>query len=140
TEDGVRTFRTIDDPKPSDIDVFASMTLGTQASTPVQQAAAFATFATGGTYCEPIALLSVTKASGEELEVPPQRCEKTIETDVANTVAWAMQKVFTGKPWGTAYPVKGLADGRPVAGKTGTTQSASQSWFTGYTPNLATSV
>jgi membrane peptidoglycan carboxypeptidase len=34
----------------------------------------------------------------------------------------------------------GLADGRPVAGKTGTTNDAMQSWFTGYTPNLSTSV
>ncbi|GAA1859205.1 transglycosylase domain-containing protein [Myceligenerans crystallogenes] len=136
----VPSFRTIDTPKPSDIDVVASMTLGIQSSTPVNQAAAFATFATGGTYCKPVAILKVTQASGKEMDVPGAECKKTIETDVANTVAWAMQKVFTGQPWGTAYPIKGLADGRQVAGKTGTTQSASQSWFTGYTPNLSTSV
>jgi membrane peptidoglycan carboxypeptidase len=50
-----------------------------------------------------------------------------------------MTKVFGSR--GTAWKLGGgLSDGRDVAGKTGTTNDAYQSWFTGYTPNLSTSV
>jgi membrane peptidoglycan carboxypeptidase len=131
--------RTIDVPKKSDIDVFAPMVLGTQSTTPVYQAAAYATFASGGTYCKPIAILEVQERNGEKLEVPGKDCKQTLEPEVANTVAYAMTKVFDST--GTAWKLDGgLSDGRAVAGKTGTTNGAYQSWFTGYTPNLSTSV
>jgi membrane peptidoglycan carboxypeptidase len=131
--------RLIDVPKKTDIDVFAPMTLGTQSTTPVYMAASYATFASGGTYCEPIAILEVHERDGKKMKVPGSACKQTIEPNVANTVAFAMSKVFGST--GTAWKLGGgLSDGRPVAGKTGTTNGAYQSWFTGYTPNLSTSV
>jgi membrane peptidoglycan carboxypeptidase len=135
-------FRTIDNPQQRDIDVVASMTLGTQASTPINQASAYATFASGGTYCDPVAIIEVKDHKGKKMKVPSANCRQTLESNVANTVAFAMAKVFqTGSDYGTAWSISpGLEDGRPVAGKTGTTNDASQSWFTGYTPNLSTSV
>ena len=33
-----------------------------------------------------------------------------------------------------------LSDGRPVAGKTGTTENYGDAWFVGYTPQLVTAV
>ncbi len=141
TYEGESKFRTIDNPQQRDIDVFASMTLGTQASTPLNQAAAFATFASSGTYCEPIAILEVKDHDGKKMKVPSANCKQTLEPNVANTMAYALTKVFSTSPWGTAWTIApGLADGRPVAGKTGTTNGATQSWFTGFTPNLSTSV
>ena len=142
TYEGTPTFRTIDNPQQKDIDVFAAMTLGTQASTPVNQAAAYATFASGGTYCDPVAILEVRDHDGKKMKVPSADCKQTLEPEVANTVAYAMTHVFkTGSSFGTAWSLSpGLEDGRPVAGKTGTTNEAMQSWFTGYTPNLSTSV
>lgn len=133
------TSRLVDVPKKTDIDIFAPMTLGTQSTTPVYMAASYATFASGGTYCEPIAILEVHERDGEKMKVPGKSCKQTIEPNVANTVAFAMTKVFGST--GTAWKLEGgLDDGRPVAGKTGTTNGAYQSWFTGYTPNLSTSV
>ena len=38
--------------------------------------------------------------------------------------------------WSTADSVRGTV-GRPVAGKTGTTDSTRSAWFVGYTPELA---
>ncbi|GAB3174871.1 transglycosylase domain-containing protein [Myceligenerans halotolerans] len=126
---------------PVDIFVNPAMTLGTQETTPLYQAAAYSTFAASGTYCKPIALLSVKTRGGEELDVPKAGCKQSLEPNVANTVAHAMTQVFDGKPWGTGFWVKDrFAATRPVAGKTGTTQKGFQSWFTGYTPNLSTSV
>jgi membrane peptidoglycan carboxypeptidase len=131
--------RLIDVPKETDIDVFAPMVLGTQSTTPVYQAASYATFASGGTYCAPIAILEVRERDGAKMKVPGSDCKQTLEPAVANTVAFAMTKVFGST--GTAWKLGGgLSDGRPVAGKTGTTNDAYQSWFTGYTPNLSTSV
>ncbi|MFD2793663.1 transglycosylase domain-containing protein [Promicromonospora vindobonensis] len=141
TREGAGTFRTIDTPEKADIDVLASMTLGTQASTPINQASAFATFAAGGTYCDPVAIIAVKDTDGKKMKVPGANCKQTLEPEVANTVAYAMTQVFKTSPWGTAWKLSpGLSDGRPVAGKTGTTNDAMQSWFTGYTPELSTSV
>ena len=33
-----------------------------------------------------------------------------------------------------------LADGRPAAGKTGTTENYGDAWFVGFTPHLVTAV
>ncbi|RPF19731.1 transglycosylase domain-containing protein [Myceligenerans xiligouense] len=124
-----------------DIEVVPAMVLGTQPTTPLGMATAYATFASGGTYCKPIAISSVETRGGAEMNVPKAGCKQTLEPNVANTVAYAMTKVFEGKPWGTGYWVKDRFPAtRPVAGKTGTTNNGYHSWFTGYTPNLSTSV
>ncbi|MFE5310785.1 transglycosylase domain-containing protein [Isoptericola sp. NPDC056605] len=131
--------RVVTDPKESDIDIQAPMIIGTQESTPLYQAAAYATLASGGTYCSPIAITSITGPGGKDYDVPDAKCKKdALPENVANTVVFAMEKVFSGT--GTARQLGGLADGRPVAGKTGTSQLSAQTWFTGFTPNLSTSV
>ncbi|MCZ2263316.1 transglycosylase domain-containing protein [Isoptericola sp. QY 916] len=125
-------------PEEKDIDIQAPMIIGTQESTPLYQAAAYATLASGGTYCSPVAITAITGPGGKEYDVPDAKCDKdALPSNVANTVVYAMEKVFTD---GTARRLGGLADGRPVAGKTGTSQLSAQTWFTGFTPNLSTSV
>jgi len=126
-------------PEKEDIDIFAPMIIGTQESTPLYMAAMYATLASGGTYCSPVAITSVSGPGGKEYDVPDANCDKNaLPENVANTVVYAMEKVFSGT--GTARKLGGLADGRPVAGKTGTSQLSAQTWFTGFTPNLSTSV
>ncbi|MEG3614634.1 transglycosylase domain-containing protein [Isoptericola haloaureus] len=124
--------------KQSDINIFAPMLLGTQESSPLNMAAMYATIASGGTYCSPVAITEVTGPRGEEYEVPQADCDKNaLPSNVAATMAHAMENVFTR---GTAYYVGGLDDGRPVAGKTGTSQKSAQTWFSGFVPQLATTV
>ncbi|MGE9350673.1 transglycosylase domain-containing protein [Isoptericola variabilis] len=131
--------KTITAPEKKDIDITAPMIIGTQESTPLYMAAMYATLASGGTYCSPIAITSVTGPGGKEYDVPDAKCDKNaLPENVANTVVYAMEKVFSGT--GTARELGGLSDGRPVAGKTGTSQLSAQTWFTGFTPNLSTSV
>lgn len=126
-------------PEKEDIDIFAPMIIGTQESTPLYQAAAYATLASGGTYCSPVAITSVEGPGGKDYDVPDAKCDKNaLPENIANTVVYAMEQVFKGT--GTARALGGLADGRPVAGKTGTSQLSAQTWFTGFTPNLSTSV
>lgn len=139
TNSGVQK-ETIYNPTKKDIDIQAPMIIGTQESTPLYQAAAYATLASGGTYCSPVAITGVTGPGGEKFDVPKAKCDKNaLPEKVANTVVYAMEQVFG--PGGTAWRLDGgLSDGRPVAGKTGTTQLSAQTWFTGFTPNLSTSV
>ncbi len=125
-------------PEKKDIDVTAPMVIGTQETSPLTMASVYATLASGGTYCDPIAITKVTGPDGTEYEVPQASCNPdALPENIANTVIYAMERVFTD---GTARRLGGLADGRPVAGKTGTSQLAAQTWFTGFTPNLSTSV
>ncbi|KRB72490.1 hypothetical protein ASE03_23585 [Kitasatospora sp. Root187] len=56
--------------------------------------------------------------------------------DVLNTV---LLGVTENGGVGTGHNL-GLDGGRQIAGKTGTTDQKKAAWFTGYTPNLATSV
>ena len=121
-----------------DILVTPAMSLGTQTTSPLSLASAYATLAANGTYCSPVAITSVMAADGTELRVPEANCKQNaLEPNVAATVTYALSQVF--KQGGTAarFP---LAGGRPAAGKTGTNQGAAQTWFAGYTPQLATVV
>lgn len=118
-----------------DLAVVPSMVLGSNETSPLTMAAAYATFASGGTYCEPIAITRVTNPAGEELPVPQANCRPALDGRVASTVTYALTKVMTeGSGKDAQLP------GRPSAGKTGTTNENWQTWFVGYTPQLATAV
>jgi membrane peptidoglycan carboxypeptidase len=113
------------------------MVLGTQESSPLSMANAYATFAAGGTYCEPIAITKITDANGKELPVPDAQCRQTIDSATVNGVNYALSRVIA--PGGGA-PQAALAGGRPAAGKTGTTNNNTDAWFVGYTPHISTAI
>ncbi|MER6996609.1 transglycosylase domain-containing protein [Streptomyces sp. NPDC000410] len=112
-----------------------SITLGGQESTPLDMAAAYATFANRGTYCTPIAIESVTTANGERLKVPRSSCTRAMSERTADTINQMLKGVVED---GTGTQA-GLTD-RDNAGKTGTTDERVDAWFVGYTPNLSTAV
>ncbi len=114
-----------------------SMVLGANEIAPLTMAASFATFASGGTYCEPIAITSVIDHEGEELPVPEGSCEQVLDADVVNGLNHALQEVVSN-PRGTG--ANAALSGRPVAGKTGTSNDNTAAWFVGYVPQLATAV
>ena len=108
--------------------------IGSNEVAPLTMAAAFATFAESGTYCKPIAILKVTDATGAELPVPQAECAPVLDPEIANAVTYAMTQVVER---GTASR---LTFDRPAAGKTGTTNNSVETWFVGFTPQLATAV
>ncbi|WP_298806401.1 transglycosylase domain-containing protein [uncultured Pseudokineococcus sp.] len=114
--------------------------LGSDPVAPLTMAAAYATFASGGTYCPPRPIESVVDRDGQPIQPTVESCTQPLASDdhtseqIANTVTYALENVFTR---GTAERV-GRPDGRPAAGKTGTTNKMVQTWFSGYTPQLAT--
>lgn len=110
-----------------------NMILGTAEIAPLSMASAYATLANRGVHCEPIILERVTTQNGDELAIPDANCTRVLDEEVADGVSYILQSVMTN---GTGRPAR-IADGRPQAGKTGTTQSAEAVWFAGYTPDLA---
>ncbi|MGP3966499.1 transglycosylase domain-containing protein [Streptomyces sp. 6N223] len=111
-----------------------SMTLGGEEIAPLQMAAAYATFANRGTYCEPVSITSVTTAGGEEL-APESDCSQVMSARTADTINMMLRGVVEDGTGATA----GLTD-RDNAGKTGTTDDVRDVWFVGYTPEVATAV
>lgn len=116
----------------------ASLTLGAYEVSPVQMAAVTATIAGHGVACTPQPITAITGPDGLPVAVPDPNCHQAIAPGVADTVAAVMQGVIDGPdPYRTG---KGLSLGRPAAGKTGTTDSAAAVWFSGFTPQYATSI
>ncbi|MBO0891408.1 MAG: penicillin-binding protein, partial [Acidothermales bacterium] len=113
---------------------FPSLTLGADEVDPLHVASAYATFAADGTYCRPNPFESVEGSTGKDIPGLTAYCSKALSGHVADGVVAAMKPVLTR---GTA---KGNSIGRPAAGKTGTTDKQAAGWFTGYTPDLATSI
>ncbi|KFG74834.1 transglycosylase domain-containing protein [Streptomyces mutabilis] len=115
-----------------------SIALGVTEVSPLTMANAYATFASRGMYCTPIAIESITQRIGNKsksLEVPKSTCSRAMSESTADTISTLLKGVVED---GTGTEA-GL-DSRPSAGKTGTTDERFAAWFVGYTPNLAGAV
>ena len=114
----------------------ASIGLGALSVSPLDMAAAYATFPAMGVYAKPRAITKVVLANG--------KVDKTWEKPqtrrvLSDGVAWEVTNVLNQNAlYGTGA---GSSDGvHPNAGKTGTTENHADAWFDGYTRQLATVV
>ena len=121
-------------------DNFLAIGLGVEAVNPLDMARAFATFANDGARADgellgnlPRAVLAVR--DGERLDTN-QPLERPVldanSTAILNSILQKVVQQGTGR--------RAALDGRPVAGKTGTTENYGDAWFVGYTPQLAVAV
>jgi penicillin-binding protein 1A len=112
-----------------------SIALGVEEVTPLDMTSAFATIAAGGIRREPTPVRAVRR-DGEVLDRPVDRDgDRAVGANDAAVLAWAMQGVVdSGTGTAAALP------GRPVAGKTGTSQEYTNAWFCGFVPQLAACV
>lgn len=116
----------------------ASFTLGTLSTSPLEMAAAYAAFASGGLYCAPRGVESITDINGQALEGGDSGCYQAMSRSTAERVTQALTQVIDGpEKWRTG---KSASLGRPAGGKTGTTTGHSAAWFVGITPQLSTAV
>lgn len=102
-------------------------------TTPLIMASAYATFASGGTYCEPVSLEKVSKGD-TEVKTYESTCERVLEEDVANGVNYVLKQVLVD---GSGYQ-RGIGLTDASAAKTGTTDNSAQTWTVGYTRGLST--
>ena len=114
-----------------------SLSLGTASLNPLSNAAAYSIFANGGKKVEPYLITKILNRSGDVLfEKEEREFEQVIDPRIAFLITDILKEAAAR---GTAKKVAELK--RPdFAGKTGTTNKAESTWFTGYNDQIVTSV
>lgn len=112
-----------------------SLALGSSGVSLLELASAYAVFANQGVRIEPALIASVTDNSGRVLESREILPQQVISKETAYVVTNILEDVVQR---GTAKKARVI--GRPVAGKTGTTNEFTDAWFVGFTPNLVAGV
>jgi penicillin-binding protein 1A len=116
----------------------ASIGLGSLAVSPLDMAAAYATFPAMGIYAKPMAITKVILPGGHQDKDSGWGKPQT-KRALSEAVAWKVTDVLRQNAlYGTGA---GSGDGIHVnAGKTGTTENHADAWFDGYTRQLCTVV
>ncbi|TXL60650.1 transglycosylase domain-containing protein [Aeromicrobium terrae] len=114
-------------------DVVGPFTLGVTYVSPLDMAAAYATPASGGIYCEPMPVDQIVDQNRKVIKKYTKQCDRAMDKDVAAQI----NDILTGlqKPGGFGYS-NGTALRIPSAAKTGTTNDNKSVWYMGYTPEL----
>ncbi|MFC5450442.1 transglycosylase domain-containing protein [Paenibacillus aestuarii] len=112
-----------------------SLALGAYPVSPLEMASAFGTIANQGVRIEPTAIERIEDANGKVLYQAAPKSEKVLEPAVSYVMTNLMESVF--EEGGTGNRVASTLK-RPIAGKTGTTDT--DAWLVGFTPELATAV
>jgi penicillin-binding protein 1A len=121
-----------------DIPRVPSLPIGVPAVLPMDVAEAYTTFANLGVRVEPRPVLRVVDPEGRVIwETEPER-ERVLEPEVAYIMVDLMKDVVNaGSGRSIRDPARGnVPDSLPAAGKTGTTNDATDVWFAGFTPDL----
>ncbi len=111
-----------------------ALALGTTGVSPIEMAAAFSVFATGGIYYLPYAIKRIEDARGNMLYDPIPRGREVANPQVVYQVVDMMQNVVDR---GTGAAVRRMGFNLTAAGKTGTTSEYRDSWFVGFTPGIS---
>ncbi|WP_225094573.1 transglycosylase domain-containing protein [Streptomyces sp. CoH27] len=109
--------------------------IGTSTPSAIRMADVYATFDDGGVQHEPYSVTKVVSGGQQLSGFEAPKGTTAMPSSTADTVTDVLQGVVKS---GTGTNAQAL--GRPVAGKTGTTDDYKSAWFIGYTPQLVTSV
>jgi penicillin-binding protein 1A len=119
----------------SPLSAVPSLPLGTSDITPLEMASAYATLANDGVYNPPYMIERIEDSAGNVIYQHAAAPEQRVSPQVARLVTSILIQNVQGGT-GTAARIRG----QQAAGKTGTTQGATDGWFVGYTPSLSTAV
>ncbi len=112
-----------------------SLALGTSVVSLLELTNAYGTLASGGLHAEPYFIERVSDRRGHVLEEHPPKITEAINPQTAFLITNLMKGVVER---GTGWYAKRL--GRPIGGKTGTTQDQRDLLFIGFTPDLVCGV
>jgi len=112
-----------------------SMALGTSGITLLDMVRGYGIFANGGKRVKPLFIKKIVDRTGNMVEENRPEAEQAVDPGIAYITSHLLQEVVKG---GTGWRVRAL--GRPVAGKTGTTNDLKDAWFMGFTPSLVAGV
>lgn len=122
----------------SQIDAVPAIALGTPDLTLYEMTGAMNTYAAKGVYIEPMFVTRIEDKNGNVLSRFMPRQQEAMSEETAFLMLQLMKGVVES---GTGVRLRykyGLSN--PIAGKTGTSQSHSDGWFMGLTPDLVTGV
>ncbi len=111
--------------------------LGVTAASPLELAVAYASFVADGVRPTPRFVLRVEDADGD---VVLEREEEPVEVTSPATAYLLTDMLRDAVDLGTGRGVRSAGFWGPAAGKTGTTNDATDVWFVGYTPELVGAV
>lgn len=114
---------------------FPSMALGAFEVSLFELTSAYGTFANQGVRVEPYLVESVRSREGAVLEEAKPAAREALTPQIAAVMNALLEGVITD---GTGAAAASL--GRPLAGKTGTTDDFTDAWFIGYTPDIVVGV
>jgi 1A family penicillin-binding protein len=122
----------------SPLSTYPAMALGAVEVTPLELTAAYAPFANGGVRVHPRLVRRIEAADGTVLwsgEIAPG------DTVMDPRDAYQLTTMLRGVvDHGTGRVLRDMGIKGPVAGKTGTTNNATDVWFVGYSPTLVAGV
>ena len=122
----------------SDLAAGPALALGASESTLLEMTGAYAGILNGGTSVTPYGLSSLT-LRGDDVPLVDHESglgERVIQENAARQLVYMM---YQGVERGTGKRAR-LPDGRPAAGKTGTTSSYRDAWFIGFTGDYVAGV
>lgn len=111
-----------------------SIVLGTQDVTVLDMAEGYTTFANGGLHVDPVFVSRIENSDGDIVYEHVPTLTRVFSDEVTADVTAALTEAVRR---GTGQQAK---IGRPIAGKTGTTEGNHDAWFVGYTPELVAAV
>ena len=113
-----------------------ALALGASEVTPLEMTSAYASLAAGGRAITPYAIKEIRNRQGQILyRHPDVTPPTTVSANAVETLVSMMQSVVSS---GTGK--RAALDGRPVAGKTGTSSDYRDAWFLGFTGDYTTGV
>jgi penicillin-binding protein 1A len=117
------------------LDPYLPLALGACEATPLEMASAFTVFPNLGTKTTPYFIRRVEDYSRVKKEENKPQLQQVLKPDIAAQILGLLQNVVQN---GTATAAKSL--GRPLGGKTGTTDNFTDAWFIGFTPSITAAV
>ncbi|WP_329337544.1 penicillin-binding protein [Streptomyces sp. NBC_01352] len=123
----------------TDLKAVPAQTLGTMGASPLQMAGVYATLDNHGKKVTPTILKSA-EHNTRTVELPDPIGDQVLSRETADTVTSVLTGVVDDGTARTSVRDNSERDGQQVAGKTGTSDDNKSAWFTGYTPDLVTSV
>jgi len=131
----------------TEIERFPSTTIGAVEVVQLDMAEAYSGFATLGTKVRPFPILRVLNAEGELIWAPQPERTQVLDSLSARIMVDMLEEAANNGTGGyhrgiggDATEVLGYQSPLATAGKTGTTNDATDTWFNGITPNMVASV
>ncbi|MDQ4118930.1 MAG: penicillin-binding protein [Actinomycetota bacterium] len=116
----------------------ASFTLGVTPTSVLELSNVAATLYSGGKWCPPTPIDSITDAAGNRVPFTEEPCQQAVDPGLANTLVNGLGKDdISGTAAGAA---RAAGWNRPMLGKTGTTQQHKSAAFVGAVPQMAGAV